>query len=243
MSRMRVLTLGILICVAACGETKTPAEPSPDVEAEPSPAPREAKNVEPSPPAPKPLPPPKPEFASARLWIPGSAGPDDDVPKDRTKVLALCGDTLQEGTVRVEAVRGDPGGHELQGPCDAIALFEGVSGLKAGPVASAKAELTNLDESSIELSSDVRLRSERAGESYAVFLDAFEDSWVLADYETTDGGIPKLIWAGDLDADGRLDLLVDLPPKYSVSLVRLYLSSAAPERPLAQVAELRRVVD
>jgi hypothetical protein len=208
-----------------------------------SPEPGEIEAVKPDPPTPKPLPAPKPELASARLWIPGSAGPDDEVPKHGAKILALCGENLQEGTVRLEAIRGDPGGHELQGPCDAIALFEGVSGLKAGPVASVKAEPTDFDETPIELSNDARLRSERTGESYAVFFDAYGDSWVLEDYEITDGGIPQLIWAGDLDGDGRLDLLVDLPPKYSVSLVRLYLSSAASERPFAQAAELRRVVD
>jgi hypothetical protein len=34
-------------------------------------------------------------------------------------------------------------------------------------------------------------------------------------------------WAGDLDGDGKLDLVVDLSRKYSVHLYRLLLSSKA----------------
>ncbi len=36
-------------------------------------------------------------------------------------------------------------------------------------------------------------------------------------------------WAGDLDGDGRLDLVTKLSPKYSFYPRRLYLSSAAEE--------------
>jgi hypothetical protein len=36
-------------------------------------------------------------------------------------------------------------------------------------------------------------------------------------------------WAGDLDGDGRLDLVTTLSPKYSLYPRRLFLSSAAPE--------------
>lgn len=38
---------------------------------------------------------------------------------------------------------------------------------------------------------------------------------------------PQLLWAGDLDGDGRLDLYVDLTDHYNVSLPTLLLSSAA----------------
>ena len=46
------------------------------------------------------------------------------------------------------------------------------------------------------------------------------------------GGYPALLWAGDLDGDGRLDLLLDEAAREFVSLRTLYLSSlAAPRRP------------
>ncbi len=38
---------------------------------------------------------------------------------------------------------------------------------------------------------------------------------------------PALLWAGDLDRDGKLDLLMDLTYHYNVTLYSLFLSSAA----------------
>ncbi len=49
---------------------------------------------------------------------------------------------------------------------------------------------------------------------------------------------PRLVWAGDLDRDGKLDLLFDATYHYNVSLLVLYLSSAAKEGELVgRVAE------
>jgi hypothetical protein len=49
---------------------------------------------------------------------------------------------------------------------------------------------------------------------------------------------PRLVWAGDLDRDGKLDLLFDASYHYNVSLLMLYLSSAAKEGELVgRVAE------
>jgi len=51
-------------------------------------------------------------------------------------------------------------------------------------------------------------------------------------------GVATIVFAGDLDADGRLDLLVDTASHYNVSAEwHLFLSSAAhPGEPLAKVA-------
>ncbi len=50
----------------------------------------------------------------------------------------------------------------------------------------------------------------------------------------------SFIWAGDLDRDGRLDLLMDLAYHYNISMPTLFLSSAAGDGGLvAQVAQLR----
>lgn len=49
---------------------------------------------------------------------------------------------------------------------------------------------------------------------------------------------PRLLWAGDLDRDGRMDLLFDLTDHYNVSRLTLFLSSAAKEGELVgKVAE------
>ncbi len=48
-------------------------------------------------------------------------------------------------------------------------------------------------------------------------------------------GVPALLWAGDLDRDGKLDLLVDLTDHYNVREPALLLSSAATGRDLVQL--------
>ena len=45
-----------------------------------------------------------------------------------------------------------------------------------------------------------------------------------------------LHWAGDMDGDGRLDLIATLSHKYSVFPTRLLLSSLAPQKELLGVA-------
>ncbi|PAP76785.1 hypothetical protein [Rubrivirga marina] len=42
-----------------------------------------------------------------------------------------------------------------------------------------------------------------------------------------DGGHPRLLWAGDLDSDGRLDLVLDESWHYNVTVTTLYVSSEA----------------
>ena len=42
-----------------------------------------------------------------------------------------------------------------------------------------------------------------------------------------DDGHPALLWAGDLDGDGRLDLVLDESDHYNVTETTLYLSSTA----------------
>jgi hypothetical protein len=49
---------------------------------------------------------------------------------------------------------------------------------------------------------------------------------------------PRLLWAGDLDRDGRIDLLIDLSNHYNISSPALFLSSPAKgDEKLRKVAE------
>jgi len=55
-------------------------------------------------------------------------------------------------------------------------------------------------------------------------------------------GTPHIIWAGDIDRDGKIDLLLDTTFHYNVSRLVLYLSSAAKEGELVgKVAEWKTV--
>jgi hypothetical protein len=47
------------------------------------------------------------------------------------------------------------------------------------------------------------------------------------DCKVTPEGSPRLIWCGDLDGDGRLDLLIDTTDNYNVGAPALFLSSKA----------------
>jgi hypothetical protein len=59
--------------------------------------------------------------------------------------------------------------------------------------------------------------------------------------QKTNDTMPTLQWAGDLDRDGTVDLLIDFSPHYSVSSQALFLSSAAAESQIvAPVATLER---
>jgi len=67
------------------------------------------------------------------------------------------------------------------------------------------------------------------------------ESQVLVQYERSSyDGLPSVLWAGDIDRDGRLDLLLDIRNHYNVTHYALYLSSEANDGDLVNfVAELR----
>jgi len=53
-----------------------------------------------------------------------------------------------------------------------------------------------------------------------------EGSQILLEYERTFfDGIPNLIWAGDLNGDKKIDLLLDIRNHYGVRHYALYMSS------------------
>jgi len=55
-------------------------------------------------------------------------------------------------------------------------------------------------------------------------------------------GMPVVLWAGDLDRDGKLDLYMDLTDHYNVHDFALFLSARAPRDMLVKKAASRRYV-
>ena len=63
-------------------------------------------------------------------------------------------------------------------------------------------------------------------ENYSIELSKGQFSQELLTYDSTNGAIPTLLWAGDLDGDRQLDLLINATPHYTVySAPVLFLSS------------------
>ncbi len=55
-----------------------------------------------------------------------------------------------------------------------------------------------------------------------------EEHQMLVNQENGDiDGLPRLLWAGDVDGDGKLDVILDVTNNYDLSLPALYLSSRA----------------
>lgn len=112
-----------------------------------------------------------------------------------------------------------------------LLLVRGVSGLRPGAVTHAPVErqpllpgmAVHLDgELSLVASSDDQV-------AYRLVLRGPDGlTQVLVEHsELLDDTVPSLILAGDLDRDGRPDLLLDLSNHYNLSRVTLFLSSSA----------------
>ena len=64
---------------------------------------------------------------------------------------------------------------------------------------------------------------------YKVKLDKDNRSQVICSVKAPNASVSYLLWAGDLDRDGELDLLIDTVCDYSASGAALFLSSLAEE--------------
>ena len=63
-------------------------------------------------------------------------------------------------------------------------------------------------------------------ENYSLELSKGRLSQELLAYSSTNGAIPTLLWAGDLDGDNQLDLVINATPHYAISSApMLFLSS------------------
>ena len=79
--------------------------------------------------------------------------------------------------------------------------------------------------------------------NYTIQVVKATDFQIIAEYEAIYiDGAPSIIWAGDLDCDGKLDLLMDLRDHYNVTEYTLFLSSQADEGEMVKKCAVFRSV-
>jgi len=168
----------------------------------------------------------------------------------------------QEGEATGKRVSVAGGGPE---PVFLLAGPHGLEPGPVTPASPSEGTFSGLDPMTISLGGDIYELGFRLGRPPSpddAAEDAADDSWhdgalvlshggveqTLADFQLwidPDTGdvyfgseaSPQVLWAGDLDHDGRLDLYLDLTDHYNVSRPTLFLSSAAaPGELVAQVA-------
>ena len=178
--------------------------------------------------------------------------------------------SLQETTLSVtfveDAVLDTPPaktGKKISWPqgLETVVLLRNIPQLKAGPVVSA--EIIDRDFSAgkataiyfkgmlfeLAIKCDASIRGEETADCPLTLSDAHR-SQAIASYPVHAPGtdkqslvseaFPRLFWAGDLDGDDRLDLILDLTDHYNVSAPTLLLSGEAGEGTMVQpVAEFR----
>lgn len=163
-----------------------------------------------------------------------------------TKVTVL--DSPSVGGLYAKFVRVDR-------PFETLFLVRGIAGLKEGPIKtifSGHQFVKPSQSISLQLTSDLR-------SSYQLYAEGKEDKETIDNYKLilySDQqrqtilnrakmyleGSPSLLWAGDLDRDGKLDLLMDLTNHYNATEPTLFLSSrAAPNDLVKKVASHRQI--
>ena len=125
-----------------------------------------------------------------------------------------------------------------------LLLVRGVTTLKPGPATRAPVARARMVPGATEdLPGGLWLRATQDDSgAYQLLLEGEDGkSQVLCSHETMyDDTVPTLMLAGDLDGDGKMDLLIDTSNHYNLSRVTLYLSSAAgPNERVAPVAALQ----
>jgi len=130
-------------------------------------------------------------------------------------------------------------------------LVKGVSGLKQGRVQTIFTgslflepgqhlvlKLNDQDQFHFSASAG-RKTEDGSARDYKIELRHGEISQTIVSMPATDSdGQPALLWAGDIDRDGKPDLLMDLTHHYNMEIYTLFLSSKAGKGELVeQVAE------
>ena len=138
----------------------------------------------------------------------------------------------------------------VEGQIRPLFLIKGLEAPQTGSIKTLSAEGTILSPGkSLNLRLDVRNESHLTAygegdvgpngftslENYSLELSKGRISQELFAYSSTNGAIPTLLWAGDLDGDNQLDLVINATPHYAVySAPILFLSSMAKDGNLVQ---------
>lgn len=167
--------------------------------------------------------------AGARVHDTGMHHGDEAHVKDGEAWFALCEGKFRRVTVRVATVRdelldeeGEMTGREVTAPCEASVLLTGVPGFSPDRVRVARAH----DDGSFSLGAQhLALRGEPG---QAVVVDMKIGQKVpIGGLDLNEGGQPTVLFAGDLDGDGKLDFIASYSEHYNVSALHLLLSSAS----------------
>jgi hypothetical protein len=172
---------------------------------------------------------PDPPFAEVSRWL-GLFEREDGWALEDVEIAWTTTPDSEPGEVPLQEMSTEPASPEI--------LFGDVAGLEPGPIVTVAQH-------------GAELRAPSSGASFAldgvrwaVRLEGSDKSGcdgvvTLSDGTTTqrlyglapgsDCGEPRfdVNWAGDLEGDGRLDLVATFSPKYSMHPRRLYLSSSA----------------
>lgn len=170
------------------------------------------------------------------LFVPGEL-PEDEAPADGERVLALCDGVLRSVRARVTPLRGEQ--VKVSVPCRATMMVRGVPTLSPGRVRWAAVKTGPMARTSPFGPERVSLRlGDRAwrihrirlgSTGYRLELRGAHEPVVLYEAQSTDLAKWELLWAGDLDRDGKLDLLIDASDALNQSELRLFLSRNAEE--------------
>ncbi len=168
---------------------------------------------------------------------------------DGASLLAVRVKVVSEHDAIVDGAREKTGKRVETSPrVDAVALLRGLRSLKAGrlPTAIGERNFQRGDGVNVHLGDrayqvsfecaagreiegqstcEVKLASGSAGQSLFTYRSTFlfDDEWHTSGTLDT----PMIVWAGDLDGDGRLDILLNTSDNDNVGEMRLYLSSRA----------------
>lgn len=124
----------------------------------------------------------------------------------------------------------------VQGQNAPLFLVTGLDSLKTGMVKtlfSGRLPLENFleftldNESTYTIAAFGGLKSNSGTAAYTVELVQDNRSQVICTSDTTSAAVSYLLWAGDLDRDGQLDMLIDTTCDYNASGPALFLSSLA----------------
>lgn len=157
-------------------------------------------------------------------------------PLDDKVVVFLQGAPLVAGTV--DTARPHRADGDQRQPLDYSIQFGDAHYRVVGACAPAA---TPVDGTHQPFDCRIVLRDGRGREQVLVRMDGYADTRTAAPWLGDDAS-PSLLFAGDLDRDGKLDLLFDTTDHYNVSRPTLFLSSQAkPGELLHRVAQYESV--